>query len=429
MEKIDVVIVGAGLAGLSCAYALADSGLMVVVIERGDFPGSKNVTGGRIYLEPVRRMLPGLWDEAPLERHVTREILTLLGDENATSIAHDSDRRRQPPYPSYTILRAKFDRWLSEKVGEKGVFVIPQKRVDDLLVEGKRVIGVRAGDEEIPAEVVVAADGVLSFLAEKAGLRKPFRPEHFAVGYKEIIRLDKEKIEDRFNLGPDEGAAQLFVGSITKEMMGGGFLYTNQESLSLGMVVGLGSLNTREPREEVYPLLDAFKARPEVQRLIHGGETVEYSAHLIPEGGIQTKPQLFTDGMLLVGDAAGFGLNMLITVRGMEYAMISGVLAAEAIRKAKEKGDFSASALSHYEGLVNRSVILKDLETFRRSPDILKNPRLFSRYPQFVGDLFEKLMAIDETPKDKLSSIAWREFRKTLLNLRGVRDIWSLRGI
>jgi electron transfer flavoprotein-quinone oxidoreductase len=270
---------------------------------------------------------------------------------------------------------------------------------------------------------------VLSFLAEKARLRKPFRPEHFAVGYKEIIRLDKEKIEDRFNLGPDEGAAQLFVGSITRQMMGGGFLYTNRESLSLGMVVGLASLNNREPREEVYHLLDAFKARPEVHRLVHGGETVEYSAHLIPEGGIEAKPQLFTDGMLLVGDAAGFGLNMLITVRGMEYAMISGVLAAKAIQKAKEKNDFSASALSHYEDLVNQSVIMKDLETFRRSPEILKNPRLFSLYPQFVGDLFEKLMTIDENPKEKLSSIAWREFRKTLLTLQGVKDIWSLRGI
>ncbi|NIS71971.1 MAG: FAD-dependent oxidoreductase, partial [Proteobacteria bacterium] len=188
MEKIDVVIVGAGLAGLSCAYVLADSGLTVLVIERGDFPGSKNVTGGRIYLAPVRKVLPDLWDEAPLERHVVREVLTLLGEGNSTSFSHYSDKENQPPYSSYTILRSRFDRWFSEKVGEKGVFVIPQKRVDDLLMDGGRVVGVRAGDEEIPAEVVVAADGVLSVLAEKAGLRQPFKPEHFAVGFKEIIR-------------------------------------------------------------------------------------------------------------------------------------------------------------------------------------------------------------------------------------------------
>jgi electron transfer flavoprotein-quinone oxidoreductase len=429
MEKIDVVIVGAGLAGLSCAYALADSGLMVVVIERGDFPGSKNATGGRLYLEPVRRILPDLWDEAPLERHVVREVLTLLGERNSTSFSHYSERLNHPPYPSYTILRARFDRWLSEKVGEKGVFVIPQKRVDDLMMDGGRVAGVRTGDEEIPAEVVVAADGVLSFLAEKAGLRKPFKPEDFAVGFKEVIHLGKERIEDRFNLGPNQGAAQLFVGAVTKGMMGGGFLYTNQESLSLGMVVGLGSLNQREPRQEVYQLLDEFKARPEIQRLIDGGETVEYSAHLIPEGGIHNQPRLYTDGMLVVGDAAGFGLNMLITVRGMEYAMISGLLAAKTIKKAKESNDFSASTLSEYEALVKQSVIIKDMETFRRSADILKNPRLFSLYPQSVCNLFEKLVWIDENPKEKLFSIAFKELRKTFLTIQGIRDIWSLRGV
>jgi electron transfer flavoprotein-quinone oxidoreductase len=429
MEKIDVVIVGGGLAGLSCAYALADSGLTVVVIERGDFAGSKNVTGGRIYLDPVRDVFPDLWDEAPLERHVVRETLTLIGENNSTSFSHYSERRSKPPYSSYTILRAKFDRWLADKVGEKGVFVIPQKRVDDLLIEGGRVAGVRAGGEEIPAEVVVAADGVLSFLAERAGLRKPFRPEDFAVGFKEILRLEKEKIEDRFNVGPDEGATQLFVGAVTSGMMGGGFLYTNQDTLSVGMVVGLGSLNQKEPRQEVYQLLDEFKARPEVQRLIQGSETVEYSSHLIPEGGVSIKPRLYTDGMLLVGDAAGFGLNMLITVRGMEYAILSGIMAAETIKKAKEKDDFSASTLSHYEALLNQSVILRDLETFRYSVAVLKNPRLFSLYPQSICDLFERLMSIDENPKEKLSSITYRELRKRFLTLRGIKDMWNLRKI
>jgi electron transfer flavoprotein-quinone oxidoreductase len=429
MEKIDVVIVGAGLAGLSCAYALADSGLTVVVIERGDFPGSKNVTGGRIYLEPLRKVLPGLWDDAPMERHVVQEIFTLLGERNSTSIRHYSDARGQPPYSSYTILRARFDRWLSEKVSEKGVFVIPQKRVDDLIMKDGSVTGVLAGGEEIPAEVVVAADGVLSFLAERGGLRNPFKSDHFAVACKEILSLDKARIEDRFNLGPNEGAAQLFVGTITRGMMGGGFLYTNQDTLSLGVVIGLGSLNRKEPRHEVYQILDEFKARREVERLINGSEVVEYSAHLIPEGGIHAKPKVYTDGLLVVGDAAGFGLNMLITVRGMEYAMISGVLAAETIKRAKERNDFSASTLSHYEELLNQSVIMRDLETFRRSLEIQKNPRLFSLYPQAISDLFEKLLSIDDQPKDKLSSVAWRDMRKTFLTLQGIRDLWSLRGI
>ncbi|MBW2056724.1 MAG: FAD-dependent oxidoreductase [Deltaproteobacteria bacterium] len=429
MERIDVVIVGGGLAGLSCAYGLADSGLTVLVLERGDFSGSKNVTGGRIYLEPVRRLLPDLWDEAPLERHVVRERLTLLGRTNSTSIDHYSDRRDQRPYPSYTILRARFDRWLSEKVAERGGFVIPQKRVDDLLMDGKRVVGVTAGDEEIPARVVVAADGVLSFLAERAGLRRDFEPEDLAVGYKEIIHLGDRKIEDRFNLEPGQGAAQLFVGAITGGMMGGGFIYTNKETISLGMVLGLAPLTRLQNGIEAYRLLDAFKERPEIRRLVEGGETVEYSAHLIPEGGIRRLAGLVRDGMLVVGDAAGFGLNMLVTVRGMEYAMISGVLAAETIKRAAQSNDFSASTLSHYEYLLKRSVIIRDMETFRRSAEILKNPRLFSLYPQSVCDLLEKVMEIDEKPKERLSSTVFKELRRNILTLRGIKDLWSLRGI
>src|SRR4030042_2292600 len=156
MDKVDVIIVGGGLAGLSCAHEVADSGMTVIVLERGDYSGSKNVTGGRIYLRPLRNYLPDLWKEAPLERHVTKEFITLLGQNNSTTFEFYSDRFNQEPYPSYTILRAKFDRWLADLVTEKGGFVIPQKTVDDLIRDGEKVIGVRAGDEEIGADWVVA---------------------------------------------------------------------------------------------------------------------------------------------------------------------------------------------------------------------------------------------------------------------------------
>ena len=275
MEKIDVVIVGGGLAGLSCAYSLAGGDLTVLVLERGDFSGSKNVTGGRMYMGPIRELMPDLWEEAPFERHVGKEALTLMGEESSTTFQLSSQRMNRQPYPSYTILRSRFDRWFADKVMEKGVYVIPEKRVDDLIMEDGRVVGVKTGEEEIGAEVVVAADGVLSFLAEKAGLRRPFEPQQFAVGFKEVIQLPREKIEDRFGLSDDEGMAQLFVGSLTKGTMGGGFLYTNLESISLGMVVGIDAINQREPREEVCQLLDELKESPEVKKLIEGGSHYE----------------------------------------------------------------------------------------------------------------------------------------------------------
>jgi len=429
MDKVDVIIVGGGLAGLSCAYELADSGMTVIVLERGDFSGSKNVTGGRIYLNPIRNYLPDLWKEAPLERHVTKEILTLMGKTNSTTLELYSDRFNREPYPSYTILRAKFDRWFSDFVSEKGVFIIPQKTVDDLIKEGEKVVGIKAGDEQIGADCVVAADGILSFMAEKAGLRKPFHPQHFALGFKEVIQLDPKTIEDRFRLGEGEGAAQLFVGSLTKGLMGGGFIYTNRESLSLGIVVGIHSLNQREPREEVYKFLDEFKERTEVKNLIKGGEVIEYSAHLISEGGIHIKPRVYGDGILITGDAAGLGLNMLVTVRGMEYAMASGVLAGRTIKKAKEKNDFSASSLSEYEKLLNESFIIKEMDTFKKSLSILENERLFSKYPKAISDLFEKVMWVDEHPKEGLYKTICEGLKKEFLDFQTFKDWLQFRKI
>ncbi|TEU14899.1 MAG: FAD-dependent oxidoreductase [Anaerolineales bacterium] len=425
MEKMDVVIVGAGLAGLATAYCLADEDLVILVAEKGDFPGSKNVTGGRIYLNPVRDLFPDLWNEAPLERHVVREKLTMMAETSSTTVELRSNRFDQEPYHSYTILRAKFDRWFGDKVAEKGAFVIPKSKVDNLVFQDGRVAGIVADGDEIYADVVVAADGVLSLMAEKAGLRKEQKPKHYAVSAKEVIELPRQTIEDRFNLEGDQGLAQLFFGTLTQGMMGGGFLYTNLESISLGLVVGIEALMEKEPKLEVHQMLEDFKQRPEIRGLIEGGEVAEYSAHVIIEGGIHAMPKLFGDGILVVGDAAGFGLNMLMTVRGMEYALASGAMAAQAIKRARKQNDFSAASLSYYEQLVKDSFIYKELQTFSNVLSFMENPRLFNLYPQVFCGLFEKLMWIDEQPKPKISKTVLQELRGNLLNMGTIRDAFS----
>jgi electron transfer flavoprotein-quinone oxidoreductase len=289
-------------------------------------------------------------------------------------------------------------------VAEKGAMIVTKNKVDDLIREDGKIVGIRTGEDEIRAEVVVAADGALSLLAEKAGLRGRQQPKDFAIGVKEVIELSPQIIEERFNLNEGEGAAQLFMGSLTKGMFGAAFLYTNIDSISLGIVVRIKDLMEKQPSIEAYKLMEEIKLRPEIGNLIKGGETVEYSAHVIPESGLKVMPRLYSDGILAVGDAAGFTLNAGITVRGMEFAIASGALAARAIKVAKEKNDFSAKSLSVYQDLLQQSFVLKDFHTFKHLPEFLDNPRLFTLYPQLVCDLLGRLMLVDEKPKEKLST-------------------------
>jgi electron transfer flavoprotein-quinone oxidoreductase len=189
-------------------------------------------------------------------------------------------------------------------------------------------------------------------------------------------------------------------------MFGGGFLYTNRESISLGLVVGIRDLAERQPPIEAPELIEDFKRRPEIARLIAGGETVEYSAHVIAEAGLSGLSRLYGEGVLVTGDAAGFTLNAGLLVRGMEFAIASGVMAARAVKMAKEKNDFSAQSLSAYQRLLEDSFVLKDLRTFRHAPHVLENPRLFTMYPQLACEVFEKMMYIGEQPKAGLFGTA-----------------------
>jgi len=429
MDKIDVVIVGAGLAGLSCAHVLARHGVQVVVVERGDFPGSKNMTGGRLYLLPVKNMASDMLDGAPFERKVVRERWTLLGSGRSVSLDHTAERFREEDH-SYTVLRARLDRWLSERLMARGVFVIPKYRVDDLLWEGGAVAGIKAGPEEIPAHVVVACDGVLSFMAQKAGLRPAMAPKSFAVGMKEVRELSEEKINDRFNVEAGEGAAHLFVGDVTKSMFGGGFLYTNRDTVSIGVVAGVNALMQKSPAVDAPMLLEMFKERYEMTRILEGSKIVEYSAHVIPEAGYHGVGKLCGNGILLAGDAAGFALNMGVTVRGMEFAIASGMIAAETIIQARESGDFSESALSGYARRLKETFVMKDLEAAKNMPGYLENESFFSYYPETFPGLLEKIMWFDENPKGPLGKTLWDGLKSSgMLSMKRLLELYRIRKI
>ncbi|NLX02066.1 MAG: FAD-dependent oxidoreductase [Syntrophomonadaceae bacterium] len=420
MEKFDVIIAGAGLAGLAAAYTLAQEGVEVLLIEKGDYPGAKNVTGGRLYVNPVRELFPDLWKKAPLERFITREGASIMAGERSINVEYCGSELSQEPYQSYSILRAKFDRWFAKQAERKGAMLVSKSRVDDVIIENDQVVGVWAGGDELRADVVIACDGVLSLLAEKAGLRKPGNPHDYAVGFKEVIELDSTLIEERFGLEGNEGAARLFMGEVTRGKFGGGFLYTNKDSLSLGIVVGIKDLMEGSPAVQAPILLDEFKQRPEIARLIKGGESVEYSAHVIPEGGLKAIGKLYGNGILLAGDAAGLAMNIGVTVRGMEYALASGYYAAQAVLQAKEKEDFTAGSLSGYEKLLNDSFIMKDFAAFKEAPAVLDSPRFFKHYPELLGNIMKDVYEVPAGPKGRLYP--------TIKKYLTLKEMWSMAG-
>lgn len=418
MDKFDVIIAGAGLSGLAAAYTLAGSGMEVLVLERGDYPGAKNVTGGRLYVHPVRDLFPGLWDGAPLERFIVHEGAVLMAGKHSVSVGYAGDELRSAPHQSYSVLRAKFDRWMAEQAEAKGAMLLTKVRVDDVVRENGSIVGVLAGGDDLRAHVVIACDGALSLLSEKAGLRKCGAAHDYAVGIKEVIALDPGVINDRFHLNGNEGAALLFIGEATGGLFGGGFLYTNRESLSLGVVIGMEEMMKTSTAPDAPDLLEAFKQRPEIAPLIRGGSTVEYAAHVIPEGGFRALGPLYGNGMLVAGDAAGFALNAGFTVRGMEYALASGYHAAQAVLKAREAGRYGSDQLSIYRQYLEESFVLKDFKNFQEAPAVLRNPRFFRHYPELAGNLLADIYRVPSGPKDRL----YPTIRKSLT----LTEIWSL---
>ena len=413
-EKFDVIIVGAGPAGSAAAYSLAKMGFNILMIERGKYPGAKNVMGGRMYAYALNRLIPEFWKEAPIERKVTHEKLTLQGEKASFTLDFMDEELREPPN-SYTILRGKFDQWFAGKAVEAGATLVSSIRVDDLIRENNRVTGIVAGTDRIQANVVIAADGAVSLLSEKAGLKK-FDVLQFALGIKEIIELPEKTIEERFNLASGEGAAQLFVGHCTKGIQGGGFIYTNKTSLSVGIVVYINSLI--EKKIESHELIREFNTNPAVAALIEGGKILEYSAHVIPEGGLKAMGKLYGDGILVAGDAAGFSMNIGVTVRGMEYAMASGYYAAQTVIQAKAKNDFTKAALSAYETLLNSSFVLTDFKNFQESLATLEYPPLFKHYPELALNIMKDLYSVPAGPKVRLFP--------TVKKYMSMSEIWSM---
>ena len=409
VEKYDVAIVGAGVAGLSAAYMLAKAGVQVIVLERGLNSGTKNVIGGVLYRQMMEEMIPEFWKTAPLERRIIEQRFWLLGKESVTQSAYRDMSWGEPPYNNFTVFRAKFDQWFAKKCTEVGALIVNETLVTDCIIKDNRVVGVRTNRPEgdVYADVVVLADGVNSLLAKKLGFHKEWRADQVALAVMEEIKLPSNVIEERFNLGKETGTTIEIYGESTQNLTGTAFIYTNKEHISIGCGTLLSQLSKSGGKP--YDILARFKQNPIIKPLIEGGEPVEYYAHLIPEGGYRSVPRLCGDGVLVIGDSAQ--LVNSIHREGSNLAMTSGRLAAEAILQARRLGEYDKRALSVYHTLLTNSYVLQDLRKYKDAVHIMEhNPAYFNHHLPAVNDSMREILTVDGKSKRQKQGLIVKQF-------------------
>ena len=398
-EKFDAIVVGAGPSGNTAAYLMAKAGMKVLQLERGEYPGSKNVQGAIMYADALEAVIPNCRRQAPFERAVLEQRMWLM-DERSHVGSHfrgTVDADEQPT--RYTVIRANMDKWLSGKAQDAGALLICETTVIDLLKRGERVVGVRTdrANGDILADVVVLADGVNSLVATRAGLRPPVKAQDVALAVKEMHFLPKQTIEERFNVSGNDGVVIEMFGKITKGMVGTGFLYTNKESVSIG--IGCMVEDFKSAGVSPYQLLEELKSHPSVRQLIAGSDVKEYSAHLIPEGGYNAIPTVHGDGWMICGDSGGF-VNA-VHREGSNLAMTTGRLAAETIVQLRDEGlDYTAANLKRYRSALEQSFVMKDLKKYRDVPEILHGNRQFlTTYPELLTRAAHTMLKVDGVDK------------------------------
>jgi electron transfer flavoprotein-quinone oxidoreductase len=395
------------MAGATAAIRLAQKGVDVLLVERADEGGAKNLSGGILWGNDLARVLPDWKATMPVDRPVTNKKVGLLNPDGSAFVIDYHDPTLKENGVGFSVLRARTDKWLLDQAAKEGVTVVTGVNVESLFKDNGVVRGVEVAGEVTTADVVIIAEGANSRLTLEADLQhgqKRLDAHNMALGVKQVMKMDKKVMEDRFGIGPDGGMAAEFVFGREDSVMAGGFVYTNNDTLSLGVVINTATLKLGKGNNlSSHDIIEEFRLHPYIAALSKDAELVEYGAHLVPEGGYQAFSELYADGVIVCGDAAGFCFSNGIVIQGMNYAIRSGICAADAVVHAISKGDYSQVTLHKYLQLLEEDGIIKDFQRFKNVGKALWNPRLFNKYPAMMSNVFRNILG-SEGDKKKMTA-------------------------
>lgn len=412
MSEFDVIVVGGGPAGSSAAMKLASAGHNVLLVEKSDPPGSKNVSGGVLWGNDLAAVVPDWQKTAPVERYVKSKGVGFLTKDSNIGLEFRSNLF-DANKGGNMVLRAKFDQWLVKKAKDFGAMVTTGVTVDRVVFDNGRAIGVEQDGDTITSECVILAEGANPRVAIDSGLREPLSDKDVAIGVKEVIKLSENTINERFNLRGKEGfAGEYVLGFLSGGVEAGGFLYTNKDTISAGVVISMKHLRENDSTYS-FDIIEQFLQHPAIAPMLEGGSIEEYSAHMVQEGGLERIPKLYGNGYMITGDAAGFSFSNGLVLQGMNYAIASGLAAADTYIEAKANSGIDETSLSAYRKRLLDSYVLKDFYNFRGIGDVTWGKLPHRALPVALENMMKGLFIDQGIPKKHMYELMAESLSKT----------------